>query len=83
MVTLALQIGHAEPVDLFAARAETPRDPALNDAELGALSHWCRHDQQNRWPHRVTTGSTACSRQILHSKAAMVVPQHAVATTSP
>lgn len=31
-------------------------------------SHWYKHGQQKRWPHGVTTGSLAASRQILHSK---------------
>jgi hypothetical protein len=31
-------------------------------------NHLYRHGQQNKWPHSVTTGSCASSRQILHSK---------------
>lgn len=30
-------------------------------------SHWCRHGQQNRWPHMLTTASLAVSRHMLHS----------------
>lgn len=30
-------------------------------------SHWCKHGQQNKWPHILTTASFAVSKQILHS----------------
>lgn len=30
-------------------------------------SHWCKHGQQNKWPHILTTASLAVSKQILHS----------------
>lgn len=38
-----------------------------NSCLLPCLTRY-RHDQQNRWPHRVTTGSRTPSRQMLHSK---------------
>lgn len=35
---------------------------------VGRVSnHWCKHGQQNRWPHKLTTASLAVSKQILHS----------------
>lgn len=35
---------------------------------LGRVSsHWCKHGQQNRWPHMLTTASRAVSKQMLHS----------------
>lgn len=30
-------------------------------------SHWCKHGQQNKCPHILTTASLAVSKQILHS----------------
>lgn len=30
-------------------------------------NHWCKHGQQNKCPHMLTTASLAVSRQILHS----------------
>lgn len=30
-------------------------------------SHWCKHGQQNKWPHILTTASLAVSKQMLHS----------------
>lgn len=30
-------------------------------------SHWCKHGQQNRCPHKLTTASLAVSKHMLHS----------------
>ena len=50
--------------------------PALHTGQIclfGLVSnHVCRHGQQNRCPHIEITASLATSKQILHSKAALV-----------